>query len=250
MTIPTAHSDGTQHTLYWHGEVLHSRRSPKHNVFKYRVYMLGKWLDDLPEHQNWVASRLGPFPLLSFYRADYLPGSGSLRQAARDKARQLGAILDHDAAVLFIGNARCLGVYFSPVNFYLLMHQQQLRYLLAEVSNTPWGERDYYLVPLPAEAVQTAKAFHVSPFMPMDMRYQWQIHYDPAHFSVGITNLDNQSQQAVFHARLSLRAQPVTPSSTRQLLRRFPAMTLKVVLLIYYQAAKMLLKGFRFYPHP
>ncbi|MGL5147573.1 MAG: DUF1365 family protein, partial [Plesiomonas shigelloides] len=62
--------------------------------------------------------------------------------------------------------------------------------------------------------------------------------------------LDNQSQQAVFHARLSLRAQPVTPSSTRLLLRRFPAMTLKVVLLIYYQAAKMLLKGFRFYPHP
>ncbi|MGL5344046.1 MAG: DUF1365 domain-containing protein [Plesiomonas sp.] len=250
MTKPTAHADTLPHTLYWHGEVLHSRRSPKKNAFKYQIYMLGKWLDDLPEHQNWVASRLGQFPLLRFCRTDYLPGEGSLRQAVRDKARQLGAILNDDVTVLFIGNPRCLGVYFSPINFYLLMQQQQPRYLLAEVSNTPWGERDYYLIPLPAEAVHTDKAFHVSPFMPMDMQYQWQIHYDPDHFSVGITNLDKQTRQAVFHAHLSLRAQPVTQASTRQLLRRFPAMTLKVVVLIYYQAAKMLLKGFRFYPHP
>ena len=73
-----------------------------------------------------------------------------------------------------LAQARCFGLYFSPVNFYFCYDDNiknndaeenketgQAAYMLAEVSNTPWNERHYYLVDLKA-IKDTQKAFHVS----------------------------------------------------------------------------------------
>jgi DUF1365 family protein len=45
--------------------------------------------------------------------------------------------------------------------------------VLAEVRNTPWNERHYYAVD-GQQARPLEKAFHVSPFNPMDMVYHWR----------------------------------------------------------------------------
>ncbi len=84
-----------------------------------------------------------------FRRQDYL-GQGDLKAAVQDKVHELtGERIE--GKVLAVVHLRYLGLYFSPVNFYYLYdHQGEWRYLLAEVSNTPWNERHYYA--LPAEA--------------------------------------------------------------------------------------------------
>ena len=53
--------------------------------------------------------------------------------------------------------------------------------IVAEITNTPWKERHAYVLPVAAATRMGARAwrfsfekeFHVSPFMPMDMRYDW-----------------------------------------------------------------------------
>ena len=97
---------------------------------------------------------------------------------SNDEQGRLTTLLLHapDGRVLLLGNVRCMGFYFSPVNFYFCYRQGEARYLLAEVSNTPWNERHYYLLDLAALAPHD-KDFHVSPFMGLAMRYHWRIRY-------------------------------------------------------------------------
>jgi DUF1365 family protein len=56
---------------------------------------------------------------------------------------------------------RYFGFHFNPVNFYYCYDGKgTLRWVLAEVRNTPWNERHYYAVN--GHAQPTEKAFHVS----------------------------------------------------------------------------------------
>ena len=70
---------------------------------------------------------------------------------------------------------RMFGIYFSPVNFYFLRDELGVfTHMMAEVSNTPWNERHYYLVDMDKQE-DTQKEFHVSPFNPLDMTYKWNV---------------------------------------------------------------------------
>ena len=159
------------------GRVWHARRQPVHR-FDYALFMLWLDLDQLDALQGfgpWLG--LERWALASIRRADHLPGqSGSWREAAEAQARQLGCSLPIKR-IRALCHARYLGCYFSPVNFYYLYGDDdaQPHSLLAEVSNTPWLQRHCYLVPISPEPVWGDKSFHVSPFMPLAMRYRWQI---------------------------------------------------------------------------
>ncbi|MGL5225080.1 MAG: DUF1365 domain-containing protein, partial [Aeromonas sp.] len=153
----------------WQGSVRHRRFAPRPHAFSYSLFMLGLDLDELGALNQGPWFGVERAGLLSFYRDDYLKGSeGSLKQAVWDKVSELkeSAALgsepgfepssepspepESEGQVLLLGNVRCFGFYFSPVNFYFCDQQGAARYVLAEVSNTPWNERHYYLLDLTA----------------------------------------------------------------------------------------------------
>ncbi len=71
--------------------------------------------------------------------------------------------------VMLLTQLRYFGFHFNPVNFYYCYDEADtLRWVLAEVRNTPWNERHYYAVD-GQQARPLEKAFHVSPFNPMDI---------------------------------------------------------------------------------
>ncbi|MFP3457981.1 DUF1365 family protein, partial [Psychrobacter sp. SIMBA_152] len=90
---------------------------------------------------------------LWFRRKDYLKDEeGSLQQAALKKMSSLAG-KDLTGQVLFVGNLRTFGIFFSPINLYFLRQDKdEYTHMLAEVSNTPWLQRHYYLVDLSEES--------------------------------------------------------------------------------------------------
>jgi hypothetical protein len=93
-----------------------------------------------------------------------------------------------------------------------------------------------------------AKAFHVSPFMPMDMAYDWRFSRPGRRLTVHMANLARGER--VFDATLVLRREPLTGRALAAALARHPWMTATVVAGIYWQAFRLWLKGAPFHPHP
>ncbi|MBY5921772.1 DUF1365 domain-containing protein [Ferrimonas balearica] len=224
------------------GTVLHHRFSEPEHRFRYGIHMLMLNLDELSE-----IAPLWRRPLFWWRRQDYL-GEGDLKQAVLARMNQLSDT-PLDGTVWLLGQYRNLGLYFSPVNFYLLEGEGGFTHMLAEVSNTPWNERHHYLVPL-STCDGHDKAFHVSPFMPMGLQYQWQVTLEQRRIGVVIRCLSAETGRPRFVADLRLTTEPLNQAGLWRVWRRTPSMTIKTVAGIYFEALRLWLKGATFYPHP
>lgn len=237
------------HSAIYTGWVRHRRYQPKSHAFKYDLFLLALDLDEL--NQGLRFSRffaVEQWALLSFRHQDYLGGKGKLTcEKVWNKVCELGGT-HHDGKVTFLGQLRCFGIYFSPVNFYYCHDAQgKLQYLLAEVSNTPWGERHCYLVE-PKQNTLTDKVFHVSPFMDEAMHYRWR--FTPLNPQLYL-NIENRTEldEKLFDATIVMKQQALNRRNLLKNLIRIPAMTLKTVIGIHWEAAKLYLKGVPYVPY-
>jgi hypothetical protein len=245
---------------WYRGQVGHQRYLPKSHGFGYDTSFF--WLDlsqlsTLDQHSPLLKNE--KFAAFSYRRRDYLPGVADLQQAVLDKIASLGADIQAVDQVFLLSPLANWGLYFSPLTLYYCFSGGHLLCLLAEVSNTPWNERHYYLVPVTAtEAADESKPkvmseythpknFHVSPFNPLDMLYQWQVGAPDEQLQLSITNW--RQQQKIFSARIKLERQPLTAPALKQLLIHNPWPCVQVVFRIYWHALKLLCKGLPLYGH-
>jgi DUF1365 family protein len=162
--------------------------------------------------------------------------------------------------------------------------------VVAEITNTPWNERHEYVLsarapsPLRGEGwgegenpstnrplsltlshegrgdektrqhlhFRFDKTFHVSPFMAMNCEYDWRFsvptHADRERLTVHMQNM--QGKQKSFDATLDLQRREITGWSLATTLASFPAMTVTVIVGIYWQALRLWLKRMPFHSHP
>lgn len=230
------------------GWLSHRRLSPRPHAFRYRIGMFYLDLDE----QAWVMGlsrwlgrrRLAP---LSWRETDYLPTltrqGESLAQAARMLVRQATGQTP-EGPVRLLTQLRCWGLSFNPVSFYFCHDRDgRLAAILLEVRNTPWQERFHYVLPVEgslAKPFAMAKAFHVSPFMPLDMDYRLRFSLDQQHVRIHMENWQNGRK--VFEAALSLQQRPLDRKALHRYILAFPWMSLRTVSAIYWQALRLLLK--------
>jgi DUF1365 family protein len=242
----------------YEGFVSHHRHTPVDHGFRYDHAMLFLDLDELPGvfdcHPLWSARGRG---LARFSRPDYLGEPDvPLDEAVRALVEQrIGERPDGPIRVLT--NVRMLGHCFNPVSFYYCYRAggERLRAVVAQVTNTPWGERHAYVMETDAEATPGTvlgqsfdKVFHVSPFMGMDHRYDWRLTAPGEQLVAHISS--RREEQVVFDATLSLRRRELDRRALTRLLVRYPATTLRVSARIYGQAVRLKLKGAPYHSHP
>jgi DUF1365 family protein len=210
--------------------------------------MLAIDLDEMDQLEN--SSSLFSFhkrSLLQVRRSDYLTKDNTgLKQAVLDEVRRLDGPTEIDR-IIMVCQARCLGLYFSPVNFYFCYQGDVATILLAEVNNTPWGEKHCYLIPMQEQGFKHDKVFHVSPFMDLNMQYKWHVKEPTDHLSV---HIENWREQKLFDATMTLTRSEWTHDNLKQTLWQWPAMTFSIMKGIYWQALKLFIKAIPFVPHP
>ncbi|MCB0421383.1 MAG: DUF1365 domain-containing protein [Bdellovibrionales bacterium] len=221
------------------GQVYHSRLVPNPYAFTHTLPVAVLLLDGSESDINKSIKESGLQG--RFQRKDYFGDHNlNLAEAVLQEA-SIKADTDIKGRVLFMGQIRQKGFYFSPVNFYLIFPEDSSspRYLFAEVTNTPWKERHCYVVDLNGPMAHH-KQFHVSPFNPMDMKYKWTVRYDEQGVFIQI---DCHREELEFLASLA-----VSFKETKRASVGWPG--LKILSLIYFHAFLLFLKRSPFYSHP
>ncbi len=231
------------------GSVWHKRYSPKIHEFRYK---LNSWLIDLRELNKLAGN--SPFinnkraALYRFKENQYLRDfPGNLIDKVRQKLINLGADINGVEEFYLLGQVSNLGLYFSPLNLYLCYTDKNCTYILAEVSNTPWNERYYYLLDMSKDQIISEKNFHVSPFFGMKQKYYWQFNINERHITFKIDSYEDT--KLVFSAGYSGSLYNLKDKSTKYKILRTPANVYKIISGIYFEALFIWLKKIPFVPY-
>jgi DUF1365 family protein len=208
---------------------------------------------------RWFWSARRP-ALARFRREDFLgPAQVPLDTAVRDLVQRRTGMRPR-GPIRLLTHLRHFGYSFNPVSFYYVFDERDSRVetIVAEITNTPWRERHAYVLPVSGAArgnsrawhFRFAKQFHVSPFMPMEQRYDWCFGAPGRSLHVHMENRLDDDPGVAFDATLNLRRRELTTGSMAWALLRFPLISLRVSALIYWQALKLLIKRVPFHIHP
>ena len=236
----------------YRGEVMHRRLRPRPHRLRYRLFSLYLDLDEL----DGLSGRLrlfarNRFAPLAFHDRDHLAGTDEPLRAQVERLLTGAGIAWDGGAIRLLTMPRLLGFVFNPLNVWFCFRcDGGLAAIAYEVNNT-FGERHCYVLPAAGEGAvrqDCAKAFHVSPFLPMELDYAFRVAPPGERLALGITVSDRESP--LLTAVHTARRRALSDAELARALVAYPLLTLKVVAGIGWEAARLWAKRVPVFHHP
>lgn len=243
---------------FYEGVTWHERRVPFQRKFTTKMWLAFVDVDDIAHiDQQLHLFSTHRFRPLQFRRSDYF---GDDHQPIGDAIRDYveGLTGERPAGAIFmLSQLRTWGWCFNPLSLYYCTDTDgALQWIVAEVTNTPWNERETYFLPADDSGVsnhEDDKRLHVSPLWPMSQRHRFVLNRPDETVSVRIENIATEGPDAgsVVHAAgMELHRLPLNDRKLASLLLRRFALTHRVSFGIYRHATAIKMRGATFYSHP
>lgn len=250
LTAPSRLTTKPAAAIY-HGTVAHRRVTPERQ-FTPRLFLAYLDVDRPPEAFDdilfWSARRTAP---VHFRRRDFFDGGTQpLGAAVRDLVEErLGR--RPSGSIYLLAHLRTFGQLFNPLSVYYCWAPdgEDLDAIVLEVTNTPWGERHWYVFDARegGATARTPKAMDVSPFLPMDVEYRvtWTVPAAELRLRVEVERTGSR----IFEADLALRRTTLDRCSAIGFLVHFPLMPLRGWVSIYREALRLFVTRVPLYRH-
>lgn len=241
------------------GRVRHTRTTPVSHRFTYRIFYMYLDLDELPTlfrgRWFWSTRRRA---LARFRRSDHVGDPAEPLAVTVRNLVKAETGTEPTGPIRLLTQLSYYGYCFNPVSFYYCFDETGTNVvaIVAEVTNTPWGERKCYVLPAGRSVAPTPstlrftpeKQMHVSPFMEMDVEYDWSFTMPSDSLKVFMANA--RDGRRFFDASISLKKTEISAFSLARVLIGYPWMTARIITGIYWQALLLWLKRCPFITHP
>jgi uncharacterized protein len=235
------------------GSVMHRRLRPCTNKFRYRAFWMLldlEELDQLCRKLRWFSYNRPN--LFSLYDTDHGDGTRTpLRTQIEGQLHEAGIELA-GGRVWLLCMPRTLGYCFNPLSvFFCHRADGSLAAIVYEVHNT-FAERHSYIIAAERSGgmihQRCRKLFYVSPFMDMDLRYDFRIFGPDNRIVVDIWA--SRAGERILHAVLAGARKPLSDRELARIFVRTPVITVKVMAAIHWQALKLWSKKIHFRKRP
>lgn len=240
-----------KHHKFCQAKVFHARHFPKKNSFLYNVYYLLLDIDYIPFKSRFLSFE--KFNFFAFYKKDYFKNDqNNFNEIIKNILQQENIKADK---IMLLTHPRVLGYVFNPVSFYFCLDKkEQLIAVLAKVNNT-FKEAHSYLIcnadraPLDSTKEYFAnKEFHVSPFFKREGEYRFKFDYNPQKIKVFIDYFSDN--KLMLQTSLIADCKLLSDYELIKVFFTIPFLTFKVIILIHYQALKIVFKGIKYIKKP
>ena len=232
-------------SLYF-GSVFHRRLGAHPHRFRYRLFWLYLDLDELGALDNSLRFLShNRFNLFSLFDRDHGDGCGASLRAQAEALLGESGIDTGGGPIRLLCMPRTLGYDFNPLSVYFCFRRDGgLAALIYEVHNT-FGERHSYVLPASSAAGVVRhdcdKTFFVSPFLPLGLRYEFQV--APPEETIMLAIRARGPDGPVLRAALAGERSDLTDRALLRAALAVPFVPLKTIFAIHWQAFRLLAKG-------
>ena len=233
-------------------EVVHERLLPRRNGFRYPIFFMDLWLDELPRLDRELRLfSVDRFNAYTFRDDDHLDlGAGHLRlNLEKWLAEKHHVALAADSRIRLITLPRTLGYIFNPVCFYFIYDAAgKAIHAICEVTNTFHEMKPYFLATPVRDGffeLTVPKHFYVSPFSTLDTAFHFKLEAPGDDIRIHIDDLD--AGKVALVSWIHGKRHPLTDARLAWYFLRFPALTLQVIAKIHWQAFRLWTRQFSFH---